>query len=142
MVFTHYPHSPFGDLRRDIHRAFGLNGFAPRVAAAPAWTPPVDIREDAERFVIYADVPGLDPKDIEITFEKGVLAVKGERPAPPREELARYSLLERPKLVFERRFQLPDNVDPQAITARGVNGVLEISIGKKPAEVARKIMIE
>ena len=45
------------------------------------WTPRVDIKEEDGRFVIFADIPGVDPKDIEITMEKGILSIKGERKA-------------------------------------------------------------
>ena len=50
------------------------------------WVPRVDIREDAERFVILADIPGVDPKDIEIHMEKGILSIKGERKSEVSEE--------------------------------------------------------
>ncbi len=144
MNYSHH-RSPFDELRHEITSTFGFNGRHGRRTAAAAvsgWAPPVDIKEEADRFVIYADLPGFDPQHIDITFDTGVLIVKGERAAPVREELEKYSHLERPKQSFERRFRLPDTANPDAITARGEYGVLEVVIGKKPVDAARKIAIK
>lgn len=105
------------------------------------WTPFVDIKEEANRFVLYADIPGVDPKDIEITMENGVLSIKGERMAEAKEEKHDYSRIERMKGVFYRRFALPDTADPENITAHGKHGVLEISIPKREKAKTRKIEV-
>jgi HSP20 family protein len=106
------------------------------------WTPAVDIKEEEKRFVLYADLPGINPKDIEITMEQGVLTVKGERPIPKDEEYANYKRVERAYGTFHRRFSLPDSADPAGIQANGRNGVLEISIPKHERVQPRKIMVE
>jgi HSP20 family protein len=105
------------------------------------WAPRVDIREEAERFVILADIPGVDPKDIEIQMDKGILSIKGERHAEKREETERYSRVERQHGVFYRRFSLPDSANAEGITAKGRNGVLEVSIPKRPETTPRRIAV-
>lgn len=71
--------------------------------ATSAWTPAVDIREEETRFVIYADIPGVDPKDIEITMEQGVLTLRGERPLEEENERKLYKRVERIRGTFYRR---------------------------------------
>lgn len=105
------------------------------------WTPRVDIREEAGRFVILADIPGVEPQDIEIHMDKGILSIKGERKTEKREETERYSRVERQHGVFYRRFALPDSANPEGISAQGRNGVLEISIPKRPETTPRRIAV-
>ncbi|MGY6517522.1 MAG: Hsp20/alpha crystallin family protein [Lysobacteraceae bacterium] len=105
------------------------------------WAPRVDIREESGRFVIIADIPGVDPKDIEIQMDKGILSIKGERRAESREENERYSRVERQHGIFHRRFALPDSADPEQVSASGRHGVLEISIPKRPETTPRRITV-
>lgn len=106
------------------------------------WAPRVDIKEEDDRFVLYADIPGVDPADIEIQMDKGLLTIKGERSSVVREESERYSRIERSHGVFHRRFALPDSADPDGITAHGENGVLEIVIPKRPETTPRRIQVD
>ena len=105
------------------------------------WQPRVDIKEEPRRFVIAADIPGVDPKDIEIQMEKGVLSIKGERSVEGKSEEATFTRVERVHGSFHRRFALPDTADAEKISAHGANGVLEIVIPKKPEMTARRISI-
>ena len=105
------------------------------------WQPRVDIREERERFVIQADIPGVEPKDIEIHMEKGVLTLKGERKAEPKTETTQFTRIERAHGTFHRRFALPDSANAEGITASGKNGVLEIVIPKRPETTARRISV-
>ncbi|MGN6227898.1 Hsp20/alpha crystallin family protein [Dyella sp. KULCS107] len=104
------------------------------------WAPRVDIREDEQRFVILADIPGVDPAQIEVSMEKGILTIKGERQAPNGDN-GKYTRVERAHGVFHRRFTLPDSADAEGITAKGKFGVLEIVIPKKPLATPRRITI-
>ncbi|WP_411831909.1 Hsp20/alpha crystallin family protein [Pseudoxanthomonas mexicana] len=106
------------------------------------WVPRVDIREDASAFVILADIPGVDPKDIEIHMDKGILTLRGERHAEKTEQQGRYSRVERAHGVFYRRFALPDSANPEGITATGGHGVLRIDIPKKPETTPRRIQVQ
>jgi HSP20 family protein len=105
------------------------------------WTPRVDIKEEDSRFVILADIPGVDPKDIEITMEKGILSIKGERKAESAAENGKLTRIERSHGLFYRRFALPDSADAEGINAIGKHGVLEISIPKRPETAPRRISV-
>jgi HSP20 family protein len=111
-------------------------------SASVSWIPSVDIHEEAERFLVVADVPGVDGKDIEITAEKGVLTVRGERRSESKANADGYNRVERASGTFLRRFTLPETADAEAIKASHVNGVLEISIPKRPQEQPRRINIQ
>lgn len=106
------------------------------------WRPSVDIREEKDRYVILADLPGVDPKDIEITMEKGVLTIKGERESEEKESHEGYSRVERVRGTFYRRFSLPDSADAENIEASGKNGVLEIVLPKLQKVQPRKISVK
>ena len=106
------------------------------------WRPAVDIKEDTDRFVITADLPGVDPKDIEITMENGVLSIKGERNAEVRDEKEGYKRVERVSGTFYRRFSLPDSADAERIEANGKNGVLEVVLPKHDKVQPRKIEVK
>jgi len=107
------------------------------------WAPLVDIREEPDRFVLYADIPGVDPQDIEVQMDRGLLTIKGERRIDLGGENnnGRFSRIERMHGVFHRRFALPDSADPEGITAVGRHGVLEISIPKRAETTPRRITI-
>lgn len=105
------------------------------------WIPLVDIKEEPSRFVLYADIPGVDPQDIEVQMDKGLLTIKGERSGEAMQETERFSRIERHHGNFHRRFALPDSADPEGIAASGRNGVLEITIPKRPETTPRRIQV-
>jgi HSP20 family protein len=107
-----------------------------------AWRPAVDIKEEADRFVILADLPGVEPKDIEITAENGMLTVRGERKQEKEEEREGFRRIERVRGTFYRRFSLPDSADTDRIKARGKDGVLEITLPKHERVQPRKITVQ
>ena len=130
------------DLRQAFDRFLGESeGDASNVVTSQ-WTPRVDIREDENRFVILADVPGVDPANVEVHMDKGVLTIKGERAGDVKEEGKRWSRVERAHGAFHRRFALPDSADADNITASGKHGVLEISIPKKAEQQPRRIQVQ
>lgn len=110
--------------------------------AGTAWSPSVDVHEEAERFVIRADVPGVDPAGIHVSMDKGVLTVSGERAAEAADAAGHGVRLERPHGAFLRRFTLPDCVDAERITASNRHGVLEITIPKKAESAPRRIVVD
>lgn len=105
------------------------------------WVPRVDIKEESGRFVLYADIPGVDPQDIEVQMDKGMLTIKGERREEASTETDSFSRIERRHGSFHRRFALPDSADPEGITASGQNGVLQIVIPKRPETTPRRIQV-
>lgn len=106
------------------------------------WRPAVDIKEEADRFLITADLPGVDPKDIEITMDNGVLTIKGERHSESTEGKDGYKRVERVSGAFYRRFSLPDTADAERIEATGKNGVLEVTLPKHEKVQPRKIEVK
>ena len=92
--------------------------------------------------MIIADLPGVDPKNIEITMEQGVLTIKGERASDKEESHEGYKRVERVRGTFYRRFSLPDSADAEHIEANGKNGVLEIVLPKLEKVQPRKITVK
>ena len=125
-------------LQRQLDRALGEVASG----ATVSWIPHVDIHEEAERFVVAADLPGVEGKNIEITAEQGVLTIKGERRSEKKSSKDGYESVERASGTFLRRFTLPESVDAEGIKATQVNGVLEISIPKRPTEQPRRISVQ
>jgi HSP20 family protein len=131
-------------LHRQIDQIFG-DSFAVPAAAGEAeanWAPSVDIHESADKFVVLADLPGVESKDIEITAENSVLTLRGRRQFERRENQKGFERLERVSGTFLRRFTLPDNVQTDQIKARYNNGVLEVSIPKVAAPEPRRVSVE
>ncbi|UNK57047.1 Hsp20/alpha crystallin family protein [Pseudoxanthomonas daejeonensis] len=129
------------EFRQVFERFLGEAGADPSDVVTSQWAPSVDIREEADRFVIFADIPGVDPKEIEVQMDKGVLTLKGER-AGEEGETQGYSRRERAWGAFHRRFALPDSADADNITASGRNGVLRIDIPKRPRATPRRIEVQ
>jgi HSP20 family protein len=137
-IVRYEPWTLVSRLQQQLDRALGevANG------ATVSWIPHVDVRQEADRFVVAADVPGVEGKDIEITAEKGVLTIKGERRSEQKSSKEGYESVERATGSFLRRFTLPESVDAEAIKATHANGVLEISIPKRPTEQPRRITVQ
>ena len=130
-------------LHRDLDRIANRR-YATGDAENPVsdWVPAVDIVEEKERFVLRADVPGVSAEDIDVSMDKGVLTVSGERHNETVSEDEGFRRVERSHGRFLRRFTLPDTADAERITARSGNGILEVSIPKQPAVQSRRIAVE
>jgi HSP20 family protein len=139
-VAAGYPGFFHGDLLQGMER-FLAGGSDQSDVVTSQWAPRVDVKEEEKRFVIQADIPGVDPKDIEINMDKGMLTIKGERNVEKIEENEQFTRSERQHGVFYRRFALPDTANPEGIKATGKNGVLEISIPKRPESTPRRIAV-
>lgn len=129
------------DIRHAFERFFQNEEGDGSNVVTSQWAPRVDIKEEEQRFVIYADVPGVDPTNIEVNMEKGILTIKGERAVEQSEANGRFTRVERAHGKFHRRFALPDSADADNISASGKLGVLEIVIPKKAEKAPRRITI-
>ena len=107
-----------------------------------SWTPSVDVHEEAQRFIVSADLPGVKPGDIEVTADKGVLTLRGERQVEQRGVEGHYSRVERVSGKFVRTFSLPENVQTDAIKAQFKDGVLELTIPKIAKAEPRRIEVQ
>jgi HSP20 family protein len=137
------PANLLSQLHHEMNRLFEApwNG-ADLAGVETGWAPPVDIKEDEHRYVIRADVPGVDSKDIEITLEKGVLTISGERQTETKEEREGYRRVERFRGRFTRAFALPDTADADKVDAKVKDGVLEVVINKKESSKPRRITVQ
>jgi len=148
MNITRYePWNLLNEFQREISsamgRRYGLSrGDRDTEVVTSDWVPAVDVKEEDNRFVILVDVPGVEARDIEVTMEKGVLSIRGERKHESTDEHEGYKRIERTRGTFYRSFALPDTADAEGISAKGQNGVLEIIIPKHEQVQARKITVE
>lgn len=146
MAIVRYdPFTVLNQLQREMNRLFDTGRFTDEETGSMAtgdWIPAVDIKEEDDRLVIHADLPGVDPKDIEIRVEHGVLTLKGQRISESKEELQGYQRIERVRGTFLRRFSLPENINTDNIVAKSTNGVLEVVIPKTEGVQPRKISVE
>mgnify|MGYP003572584417 CR=1 FL=1 len=131
-----------GEIDRMVNARSGAYGEDANQLAATDWVPAVDIKEDDDCFVIHADVPGVDPNDIEVSMDNGVLSIRGERQNESSEEREGYKRVERVRGSFFRRFSLPDTADAEGISAKSEHGVLEIVIPKQKQVEPKRIRVD
>ncbi len=137
------PWSLFDQLQNDINHLFDARGSARDVStsAVSDWSPPVDIVEYPDKFVLLVDVPGVPVAEMEISLEHGVLCVKGARKPPATGDDGNLRRAERARGTFFRRFVLPDTASAEDVSASGRDGVLEIVIPKAQPAKPRKINV-
>ena len=143
-LVSYEPWALVNRLHAQLDQAFNRTTDTTATTSAPSvsWIPRVDIYEEAERFVVLADVPGVEAKDIDITADKGVLTIRGERRTEKTESGKNgYERVERTSGSFLRRFTLPESANTESITAKQTNGVLEVSIPKQPQVQPRRISV-
>jgi HSP20 family protein len=146
-VMRYEPWGVVSQLQNEINRVFGNLNDTDSSSATSEWSPAVDVREYSDRFQLLLDVPGVDPKDVEITLDNGVLTVSGNRAEEKAVgsngvEQAQQQRIERRLGRFYRRFILPDTADAEKVNASGRNGVLEIVIPKQPKAQPRRITVK
>jgi HSP20 family protein len=137
-IIRYEPWSLLSQLQKELERSYDVQSGEGSVSTAE-WTPAVDIKEENDKFIVYADIPAVKPEDIEIHMEAGVLTVKGEKKSEAKTEQEGYKRVERVHGSFYRRFSLPDSANGDAISAKCKNGVLEITIPKREAVKPKRI---
>jgi HSP20 family protein len=125
---------------RDVDRLFDAFFGADRDQSR-RWVPPVDLVEAEDHFVLKADLPGLTEQDVSIEVQDGTLTISGERKDEQESRERGWYRIERSFGSFSRSLTLPDGVDPDGITARFENGVLEVSIPKPEERKPRRVEI-
>ncbi len=144
-IVRYSPWAAMNQLQDELNRAFSRvqpDADDDGSIVTSDWAPAVDIREEEDRFELHADIPGVDPKDIEVSMDHGILTIRGERKLEAREETEGYKRIERSRGTFYRRFSLPDSADADKISARGQHGVLEVTIPKMEKVQPRRITVE
>ena len=133
--------APVFGLRREIDRLFE-DTFG-RGDAMSAWTPAVDVSENEKELRLEIELPGINPNDVELTAENGVLTIRGEKHSERKEgdEESRYHMVERSYGTFMRSFQLPQGLDQTKIEANYTNGILSVQIPKAALPQPHRIQI-
>ena len=122
---------PFGNLFEELGPA----------SATRDWVPVLDFAETPDAYVVHVEVPGVDPKDVEISIEDGRLEISGEKSAEQSEENQGWFRVERSQGAFRRAVELPGAVDTGKVKAEARNGVLTITLPKHAEAKARKISV-
>ena len=106
------------------------------------WMPSVDLSETDKEIIVRAELPGMDPKEIDISLSGNVLSIKGERKHEHEEKKENFHLVERSSGSFSRTLQLPAEVKADKIKATYKDGVLSISLPKTEPETVKKIEVK
>lgn len=137
--------NPINDLmtlQREMNRVF--NGIAPKTARdedyeSAVWSPMVDIVEDADKYVLSFDIPGVSREDIKMNFAENTLKISGERKSVEESKDATCHRVERVFGKFYRSFNFPTMVSAEKISANYKDGVLHVTVPKaeevKPKEI-------
>jgi HSP20 family protein len=147
MAITRYePWTVVSQLQNEINRVFGNLNDGESSSATANWMPAVDIREFVDRFELLVDLPGVDPKQVEITLDNSVLTLSGERRDAQSVERSGKGEIQQQRTErrlgrFYRRFILPDTADAEKVTATGRDGVLAITIAKQERAQPRRISV-
>jgi HSP20 family protein len=143
-LISYEPWRVMDRLHRQIDQILGDSAASPAANGenTVTWNPTVDVHEEQDKFVVRADLPGVEPKDISITAENRVLTLRGERHFERSENQKGFERLERVEGSFLRRFTLPNNVQDDQIKARHINGVLEVTIPKVATPEPRRVSVE
>jgi len=130
------------DMNRMFSTLFDRDLFETSLRSS-AWAPAVDISETADSYEVTAELPGLTKDDVKISYESGVVSIRGEKKQEKEEKGKNYHRMERSYGAFERSFSLPTHVDVNKIEAKFKDGVLTLHLPKaedaRPKEIPIKI---
>jgi HSP20 family protein len=141
------PWRPFGELgslRREMDRLWdSFFGERPLTRVwEREWAPSLDVSETKDNFVVKAEVPGIDAKDIDISLTGDVLTIKGEKKQEREEKEEDYHLVERSYGTFSRSIRLPAEVESTKIKASYKNGILRVTLPKSEKVKAKEVRIK
>ena len=138
---------PYRDLmaaQRDFDRLF-REAFSPAMGegevSTRTWAPPVDIYENGDNLVLKAELPGINPDDVEVRVEDNILYMKGERKFEKEVKEENYHRVERAYGTFARTFSLPNSIDADKVAASYKDGILTLTLPKKEEAKPKKIKI-
>lgn len=131
----------FDRLRRQMDDVFESVMPTSIRAVAPGAYPAVNVGTTPTSIEVYAFAPGLEADKIEVTVDRGVLTISGERQAPPDSANAKAYTQERLYGSFRRAMSLPEDVDPDRIDAKYQDGLLQVSIARKEAMQPKRITV-
>jgi HSP20 family protein len=142
-----YPNSLFGQferLRRELDDVFGVSGLPSSIrSVAPGTLPAINVGRTPTSVEVYAFAPGLDASKIDITLDRGVLRIAGERSSGiPDDGKTNVYSRERDSGAFSRAVSLPDDVDPAHVKASYRDGVLQVSIARRESAQPKRINVQ
>jgi HSP20 family protein len=132
------PLAPIAALRREMDRLFET--FMPRIEfgwGEGRFLPDSDYAETDKEIVVTAELPGVDPKDVEISLQNNLLTIRGEKRSQRDEKKEHYQFAERTYGAFERAITVPEGIDASKVDAKFDKGVLKLTL-PKPAELQGK----
>ena len=130
------------EIQEEINRLFDTSLAKWPFTKKKGEIPAVDVYEDKDNIVVEADIPGVDPKDIEINLENDTLTLRGKKEEKKEEKKGDYYCMERFYGEFHRSIQIPSKVDTSKIKATYKKGVLKNALPKKEEEKEKGIKIE
>lgn len=130
--------SPLRDL---LDSAFALAGTSPGISGEHGWIPALDIHEDAESLTVSLEAPGLKKEDFDIALQDDTLTVSGERKVESESREGESFRSERAFGTFSRTIQLPSAIQPDAVSAEYVDGILRVVLPKAEEAKPRKIEV-
>lgn len=130
------------EMNRMLDRFFRGGDLSDLEMDAGAWMPPIDLAETEDKFTVKAEIPGIDPKEVEISVKDNILHIKGEKKEEKEEKGKNYYRMERRYGSFARSINLPSSVDTNKVTAEYKNGVLEIALQKKEEVKPKQINVK
>ena len=141
------PWKPFGELtslRKEMENLWNrFLGESPALRTfREDWLPPVDISETEDKLVIKAEMPGLDPKDVDVSISADVLTIKGEKKKEKEAKDEHYHCVETCSGSFQRSFRLPHNVQTGKIDAIFDKGILKITLPKTEEAEKKAIKVK
>jgi HSP20 family protein len=131
------------DLFRDL-RSFEdeFDRLAGRAYSRDTWVPALDVRESEDRWEVTLDLPGLEPGDVSVTFEDGMLSITGKREFSKEDQGDTWHRIERSFGTFARSLRLPQTADTEKIEASFDKGVLTVSVPKTEQAKPRTIEVQ
>jgi HSP20 family protein len=136
------PETGLTRFRSEIDNLFNRFMGEPWGAMEEIAMPRTDVAETDKEVKISMELPGIDPKEVDISVTGGILSVRGEKKEERQEEHRDFHYVERQFGSFHRTFQLPTTVDPDKVDAQYKNGVLHITLEKQPQAQARRIAVK
>jgi HSP20 family protein len=135
-LISRFEEDPFYELQTNINKLFGslinepLNDKS--LSKKTKWNPSIELKETPKEFILIADLPGCEKKDIHITLQNDFLIIKGERNFEENKNDDKYHLSERFYGSFERQIHMPESlINKEKIDAKFTNGVLTVSLERK-----------
>ncbi|MBN1627941.1 MAG: Hsp20/alpha crystallin family protein [Deltaproteobacteria bacterium] len=106
------------------------------------WVPAFDINENEKEYVVTAELPGMEAKDIDVTLSDGILSVKGEKKREHEEKGENYHRIERSYGSFNRSFSIPGKVKMDSVDANYKDGILRLILPKTEEGESKKIEVK